>query len=1748
MGYGTAAHEFFETRKDVIQMATIQSEQLQKQHIEINRKPILERFLTDGTTYLIVEEFDLYLAQDDYRLSTRLSTILERINNKWMVTHFHGSTPDSNIAEEEAFPMEGLRKKNEELEAKIKERTRDLEIEAALERVRAKTMSIQHQDELLDVITLLADQLVHLGINLDSANFSNGLSQKKGWDIWIYNKHFQPDMRTSRVFYPWFDHPMFHEVEALIEDYKKGIDLNVAVFDKEQLKVFVDYVFTDTVYKDAEDKDSIKEAFYNLPGYTWTVICLKDTWVSMNRFNTTPFTDEENAIFRRFANAFGQAYTRFLDLQKAEAQAREAQIEAALERARTQSMLMQHSDELYKTSEVFHEQLHLLGIESEFSYLWLPDEEKSEHLFWATWQESNKKAAFRNKHVTFPLDKSEPSIAACYVAWDSHEAVHVNPVAPDEVEEYFGTWPDLLDGIEKFKPELFPDGLYYVDAYMKYGCFGIMIRTLLSDEQKQILSRFSKEFERAYTRFLDLQKAEAQTRESQINLGVERVRAMALAMHKSEDIMKVVAKLKDEVMNLDIKDIVAATIFLNEGDKKIRMWDLTSIEKIDDGYQIPLDITFKLKKTDPHLYVKRVWENPDNYFIETQDEKGFKRLLELFREHGKTDGAEEIEEYIKSSQLKLLYHATKKLNDGKLCIDVSSPPTDEMEPILTKMGAAFDLAYKRFEDLQKAEVQAREAKIELALERVRARTMAMQQSEELSDVATVLFQQVKALGVPQWSCGFNIWETGDKEFTFYAGSQDGEILSPCKVPLNEHPVFAAFDESRARGDELYIYEKEGGFQADHYKYMLSVPGGMGDMMQGFLDAGLSFPTFQIDHVANFAYGNLIFITYEHFPEMHTVFKRFTKVFEQTYTRFLDLQKAEAQAREAQIEASLERVRSRSMAMHKSDELLEAGSLLYQELLKLGISSLSSGYNIMDADEKIGWNYMSNQLDGTVLSKPMGVPHQETEVMRSITQSWKNQEPFHLIQLDEEATKAHQTFIAERTINFNLSAEELLAITPKHLALQTFNFRQGYLLIVGAEPLSAVQLDMMLRFTKAFQQTYTRFLDLQKAEAQAREAEIELGLERVRAKAMAMQKSNELSELVDTVFKELTKLDLALSWCIINIIDEPSMSNMVWGANPQIGKEPESYHMLFEDYRFHHEMFKAWKEKQDKWVFTLKGAEKEVYDEYLFSQTEFRRVPKTVQEEMRATKQYVASFSFSNFGGLQTIGEEPLSDESLDILGRFGKVFDLTYTRFNDLQKAEAQARESQIETALERVRSRTMGMQKSDELGEVATVLFKELNQLVDNLWTCGFVLCEKDRNEDEWWLSDQNGFIPAFYLPNVGDEAHANIYNAWKRGAEYHTEQLEGDALQKHYKWLMNIPAAKKIFDEMMASGFELPTWQKLHCAYFKTGYLVIITQVPCPGEEIFKRFAQVFDLTYTRFLDLQLKETQARKLAEDKLQLEKTLSDLQATQAQLIQSEKMASLGELTAGIAHEIQNPLNFVNNFSEVSKELLGEMFEEIQNGDMEEVKAIMDDVVQNLEKINHHGKRADGIVKGMLQHSRTSSGEKELTDINALADEYLRLAYHGLRAKDKSFNATLETNFDENIAKVNVIPQDIGRVVLNLITNAFYAVNEKSSSANLSKEASAKLEASGDIKYEPTVTVTTKKEGDTIFVSVKDNGNGIPKKVLDKIFQPFFTTKPTGQGTGLGLSLSYDIIKALGGELKVETNEGEGSQFIIILPV
>ena len=355
-------------------------------------------------------------------------------------------------------------------------------------------------------------------------------------------------------------------------------------------------------------------------------------------------------------------------------------------------------------------------------------------------------------------------------------------------------------------------------------------------------------------------------------------------------------------------------------------------------------------------------------------------------------------------------------------------------------------------------------------------------------------------------------------------------------------------------------------------------------------------------------------------------------------------------------------------------------------------------------------------------------------------------------------------------------------------------------------------------------------------------------------------------------------------------------------------------------------------------------------------------------------------------------------------------------------------------------------------------------------------------------------------------------------------------DSTLKYMKIML--AANDTLFSQEKVQEFQLANFdeeqQKQAIEVARTHYVnQIRTYVLIIASVVFLLLAGIF------YLNIRQKKAANILLNAQNSEIQQALADLRTTQAQLIQSEKMASLGELTAGIAHEIQNPLNFINNFSEVNTELINELVGEIDKGNSKEVKSIAEDILINEQKINHHGRRADAIVKGMLQHSRTSTGQKELTDINALVEEYFKLSYQGLRAKDKSFHADTQTDFDPSLGKIYLVAQDFGRVLLNLFNNAFYAVMDKKKAL--------------DGNYEPVVSVYTKKLDGKIEIRIKDNGLGISRNVIDKIFQPFFSTKPTGLGTGLGLSISYDIIKAQGGDIKVQTKEGEFAEFVIHLP-
>ncbi|MGB5463607.1 MAG: ATP-binding protein, partial [Aureibaculum sp.] len=1202
-----------------------------------------------------------------------------------------------------------------------------------------------------------------------------------------------------------------------------------------------------------------------------------------------------------------------------------------------------------------------------------------------------------------------------------------------------------------------------------------------------------------------------------------------LAMHKSEEIMEVVAKLKEEVMALDIPDVIAATIFLNEGDDKVRMWDLSTLEKDNNGYQIPFDITFKLKKRDPNLYVKRVWENPENYFIEVQEGKDFKRIIAWLRENNQDKIADEVEEYTETTNLKRLHHAVKKLNNGKLVIDLLNPPSDEMETILTKMGGAFDLAYKRFEDLQKAEAQTREAQIEAALEKVRSRSLAMHKPDELQEVVALVAEKLKELGVIYDAGGVILctYFPDNKDVVHWITVDDFSTSGRYFVPYFDNPIFSEAWDSKIKGDAYFSKEFsveakneffKHAFKNSDYKHMPE------DYKQHVLKAD------KHNLSAAWSKNSAIII-----PSLTgavpsendaEIMKRFAKVFEQAYIRFMDLQKAEAQAREAQIEAALEKVRSRTMAMHKSKEMLEVIGVVSEQLqqLNLNFDTVSFAKNNQEGDFTF-WITSKGQ------PKPilMEVPTLDSPILKGVYKAQKKGIAFLAdVFSSKENREWHEHLIKYSDLkHFPDKIKDFILNAPgfarssfllKNIDLYVGNYR--------AIPFTDEENSIFRRFAHVFEQSYTRFLDLQKAENQAREAQIEGALERVRSKTMAMHNSEDLEDIVVSLFDEVMNLGLDKSIrCGIGILEghegmqtRSVNSNSDGTVDLKVGMLNMTIHPMLIGLK------KAWKNGRKGYSYEYTAKDVRKYYEALNKEPEY---PFNADLKTLPKQEFHRSFFFSS-GIIFAFSENPISEESSKILARFAAVFGQTYRRFLDLQKAEAQAREATKQASLDRVRGQIASMRSTADLDRITPLVWNELTTMGVPFIRCGVFIMDEPTQIVEVYLSAPNGHsLGVLHLKFNADPLTKNTVDHWRKGRIFKKHWNREDFLS----WTQSLIEQGQISDKNTYQGaVDPPESLDLHFMPFTQGMLYVGSEHPLVEEhiELAQSLADAFAIAYARYEDFT-------KLEKAKQSVEATLSELKATQNQLVQSEKMASLGELTAGIAHEIQNPLNFVNNFSEVSGELIEEMNDEIEKGDMEEAKAIANDVKQNLEKILHHGKRADAIVKGMLQHSRSSTGLKEPTDINVLADEYLRLAYHGLRAKDKSFNATMKTDYDDSLEKVNVIPQDIGRVILNLITNAFYVVDEKKKQL---KDG-----------YEPTVSVSTKKGAGKIEISVKDNGNGIPDKVKEKIFQPFFTTKPTGKGTGLGLSMSYDIVnKGHGGELKVETTEGEGTTFTIALPM
>jgi len=1598
---------------------------------------------------------------------------------------------------------------------KAEEQARESEIELALERVRARSMAMQKSEELKEVIKIVYQQLTHLKINLNHTGFVVDYTPKGDWHFWIADEQDIP----SQISHPYFESVWANQFNDAKE---KDEDFFTTNLNFEEKNKFYNELLT---FIPGLPKAS-KDFYLSCPGLTASTVLLDNVGLYIENFEGIPYTDEENNILMRFGKVFQQTYTRFLDLQKAEAQAREAQIEAALEKVRSRSLAMQISDELQEVVQVVAEKIQELNVvvDSTGVIICTYPEDTKDVIHWTYTQDEERSQSYYMPYFEHPIWDE---------AWESKNSGvdYFSKTYPKGVKNRFlRTIFRRPDSGYSNLPEEYKQWQLNSPIYNLSFAWGKNSAILVpnndgkepNEEQRNILIRFAKVFEQSYVRFIDLQKAEAQAKEAQIEAALEKVRSRSLAMHKSEELNEVILEVHKKFMDLDIsmESRVAVVAVFDQDSKDFNQYvashDISNMRISTPYFKHPVLDDFETAKEAGVDFYSKAYslEEKNNYFKTFFETSNF----------GKIEGIAEQRQWALEQKFYTYSPAFQK-NSSIGIADFSGIPLTEIEiDIIKRFSKVFEQAYIRFLDLQKSEKQAREAQIEAALEKVRSRTMAMHKSEELPEAANNLFLQVQALGIPAWSAGYCIWED-DKKSTWCNMSSEGEIQKGFSLPTIGEGY--NFSNPLKKGESFHVAELGGKKLVRHYDFMKTLPV-IGEILEEFDKVGISLPTFQIFHIVYFTHGYLMFITYEPVPNDWDIFKRFGKVFEQTYTRFLDLQKVEAQAREAQIETALEKVRSRTMAMHKSEELAETALVLYEQFSLLGNIPDRMSIGIFKEETKEIELWPTDQ-SGSQLNQSFTGSWEKSTVWTKLYEAWKADNDSFVVDLSGQKLKTWLKFIRE---------EIKLFVDDSHMkgrrVQQAAFFSHGMLLFTTNEPVAEKIMQLLIRFAKVFSQTYTRFLDLRKAEAQAREAQVEGALERVRSKTMAMHNSQDVAATVVTLFDEVLNLGLDKSIrCGIGIL-EGNEGMETWSATSlPNGKVDLKTGML--DMTIHPLLVKiknSWKSGNTSYTDQMSSKDVIKYYTALNNDPGYQF---NVDLNTLHKKEFHNSFSFPE-GIIFSFSPNPMSAEATKVFGKFAHVFGQTYRRYLDLIKAEAQAREAIKQASLDRVRGEIASMRATEDLQRITPLVFNELTTLGVPFFRCGvFIVHEKEKNL-EVYLSARDGHsLGVLRLPFNVNLLTQNSVENWKKNKVYHQHWNK----EEFVEWTESMMERGQIQDVATYQGAAAPPDSlDLHFIPFTQGMLYVgnTEQLNEDDVDLVRSLADAFAIAYARYEDFV-------NLDKAKASIETTLTELKATQNQLVQSEKMASLGELTAGIAHEIQNPLNFVNNFSEVSKELIEEMMEEIEKGDVEEVKALSEDIIQNLEKIHHHGQRADGIVKGMLQHSRTSSGEKELIDINVLADEYLRLAYHGLRAKDKSFNATLETDFDETLEKVNVVAQDIGRVILNLITNAFYVVKEKSSEA-LAKE---------NKKYEPTVSVTTKKitipsMAGGVEIRVKDNGNGIPEVIKEKIFQPFFTTKPTGQGTGLGLSMSYDIItKGHKGELKVETKEGEGTTFTIILP-
>jgi signal transduction histidine kinase/ketosteroid isomerase-like protein len=1892
---GTTAEEIWNSKQEIVDYTRRVIDQMVGM-AELRNKQVQ---IIPVDPYIMVHELgDLFVRTEDgwaFYAKFRLSSLLEKRKGRWKILHQHGSYPDSRTQEGETFAFDTLKAENLKLQEAVKARTieleqknRELGIETALEKVRAIAMGMKEPADMLEVCETISLQLQSLGVkdirNVQTAIFYEGRGTYMNYEY--YAKH-----KKTFITETTFTNNKIHKAFAMKMLKGEGEFFTTHIKGK-KVKDWIAYQKTTNVFIDRylNTASSLNYYWYSLGP------------VAMGISSYSPLTDDGLNLFKRFRNVFELAYRRYLDIEKAQAQAKEAQIEASLEKVRAMAMGMSKPEDLLNVCETLFKEFTTLGFES-----------------------------LRNAMINIHNDAAKSFINYDYsdeIGRSVNQLVYnIHPLVEKQIkkirsandafsETYFtgrdlNTWRKFRRRIgEKDDPRLHKNtGLYYYFYSIGIGSIGISTFGPINEERRALLKRFRNVFALSYQRYTDIAKAEARAREARIEAALERIRAAAMSMHTSEDLKQVGVTIFSELKSLGFADIRNTEILINNDEKEAVLSHYYS----DYGVRGTIGVFY-----NNHPVVKK-WANDMKKASDAFAEVVISpKEIRTWRKYREEIGYQPDP---KLNKAKSVWYYSYSTGLGALSVSSFRPMTEEQRGILERFRNVFGLAYRRYADVAQAEAHARESRIELALERVRARSMAMHKGDELQEVITLVFKQLHELGLDITSAHININDKAGKQLNLWIANEQNAYVQLMRVPRFDNPIMNLYMNAVKNRDPLFTGVFDGKVVQDFFRKVLSLPDflGISKERKKYL---MSVKGYAISGAVN-THTSLAINNYGSKPfsdEENDIVTRFGKVFEQTYIRFLDLRQAEAQAREAQIEAALEKVRSRSMAMHSSDELVEASDVVFQQLKTLGIESIRTGVATFNAEKETVevWSRAGNQSGRKILGV---VPKNVHAFFAGCFDAWKRKDEFY-----------SQEFVGEEVEQYYRDMSSILSY-PSYApynareVFYTFFFPEGSVNVVRQSPLNDEETRVMLRFARVFGLMYRRFLDLQKAEAQAREAQIEAALERVRSRTMGMQHSSELKDTALLLFEQVKVLGIPAWGCGFNIWDDDKKSVTSWNSSEgqieppvkfpsdqdvflrfyeaaergetlyveEMGGEALEAHYKFlttlpgakdilEQFStagiavpkfqiFHtaffahgyllfitygavpeaHDIFKRYAKVFEQTYIRfndLKQAEaqarearvelslerirakvtamkesSDLLDIVVVMRSEFvalgheahyfwhmRWLPDTYEKAMTSGDgtrigmvmtlprhihgdiKLVADWEKSDeptvvlamdvetavdyvekmitlgdfvqvdpnaptlddirhIGGLTfvmartTHGEIGFSlpgtvyappKEAVETLARFAGVFDLAYRRFEDLKSAEYRNREAQAELALERVRARALAMQEPEELTDVARVLRQEMGALgVEELETSTIFIHDDGADTAGCWFAIKDTKQTEKRL--VADHITLDLNATWvgrEMLAFFDSDQSQVSIPMQganRREWIEYCYKLSSILDGFY--GGQIPD-RTYHLYKFNNGAI----GAAAPGAisdtswGLLSRAASVFSLAYSRFRDLSQARSDLQRLKEEKKRAEEALTELRATQEQLLQQEKLASLGQLTAGIAHEIKNPLNFVNNFSSVSVELVDEAMEEIKklSGNGGDAQQLLDDVKKNLNKIIEHGTRADGIVKSMLQHSRGGSGKKEPTDLNALVKEYVNLAFHGMRAGKNPINVDITLDLDPSVGTVPLIAEDFSRVVLNLCQNAFDAMREKLNSA--------------DRSYLPNLSARTRRDSNRIVMEIEDNGPGIPDAIKDKILQPFFTTKKGTQGTGLGLSITHDIVKAHGGTMTIESSEPTGTIFRIAI--